>query len=546
MAWGNLNTLGSNQEKVNDTSLTLAVTAAAEVGNVIVVLVAFNNVGTVDGDNNAIASVTDAAGNTYTKAREFENAQGGAAAGAGIVVYFSKVSTQLNSGALITVTFNANNAAKAMSAWEFSIGAGNVVSVQAGADLANDGADPASMDLSVPNAEFLWVRAVAKEGVVGTYTKTVAYGSAFSANGTGLNNVRVVATGANGYLTATNYSLVITTGTVGGTSVVGYVVGSFSIEKRSAVIPTTAARTLDVDAAGGVEVGSFQAGAITAAAFTAGAVDNAAFNVTETLNANPTAGGIVAASFAAGAIDAAALATDAIGAAEFSQAAADKVWSSATRTLTAFSTALAVAVWDVLETAIAVASSIGLKVKNNLDAAITTRLAPTVAARTLDVAVGGEAGIDLDNTVGTLAKTTDITGFNDLSAAQVNAEVDTALDTAIPAVNVADSVNDILLDRTKPNLDVVVSTRATPAQVNTEVLDVLNTDTFAEPAQGIPAATNTVINKISFLYKFLRNRITQDATTLKIYNDDAVTVDQKATISDSGSEYVRGEIGTGP
>ena len=46
---------------------------------------------------------------------------------------------------------------------------------------------------------------------------------------TGLNNVRVVATGANGYATATNYDLVITTGTVGGTSVVGYVVGSFSI-----------------------------------------------------------------------------------------------------------------------------------------------------------------------------------------------------------------------------------------------------------------------------------------------------------------------------
>lgn len=67
---------------------------------------------------------------------------------------------------------------------------------------------------------------------------------------TGLNNVRVVASGANGYLTATNYALIITTGTVGGTSVVGYEVGSFSIENRSAVMPTTAARTLDVSAGG--------------------------------------------------------------------------------------------------------------------------------------------------------------------------------------------------------------------------------------------------------------------------------------------------------
>lgn len=49
---------------------------------------------------------------------------------------------------------------------------------------------------------------------------------------TGLNNVRVVATGGNGYTAATNIQLVITTGTVGGTSAVGYVVGSFSIDCR--------------------------------------------------------------------------------------------------------------------------------------------------------------------------------------------------------------------------------------------------------------------------------------------------------------------------
>lgn len=67
---------------------------------------------------------------------------------------------------------------------------------------------------------------------------------------TGLHNVRVVASSGNGYATATNYQLVITTGTVGGTSAVGYVIGQFSIENRSAVMPTTAARTLDVSATG--------------------------------------------------------------------------------------------------------------------------------------------------------------------------------------------------------------------------------------------------------------------------------------------------------
>jgi hypothetical protein len=41
--------------------------------------------------------------------------------------------------------------------------------------------------------------------------------------------------------------------------------------------------------------------------------------------------------------------------------------------LTDFSTSLAVSVWDVLETAIATASSIGLKVKTNLDTTVSSR-----------------------------------------------------------------------------------------------------------------------------------------------------------------------------
>lgn len=51
---------------------------------------------------------------------------------------------------------------------------------------------------------------------------------------TGLNNVRVVASSGNGFTSGSNVSLVITTGTVNGESVVGYEVGSFSIENRLA------------------------------------------------------------------------------------------------------------------------------------------------------------------------------------------------------------------------------------------------------------------------------------------------------------------------
>lgn len=51
---------------------------------------------------------------------------------------------------------------------------------------------------------------------------------------TGLNNVRVVASGGNGYAAGSTYYLVITTGTVDSVSVVGEVIGSFSLSRSAA------------------------------------------------------------------------------------------------------------------------------------------------------------------------------------------------------------------------------------------------------------------------------------------------------------------------
>src|SRR3989304_6310115 len=94
---------------------------------------------------------------------------------------------------------------------------------------------------------------------------------------TGLHNVRVVATSGNGYATATNYSLVITTGTVGGTSVVGYVVGEFSIENRlplSVGSVTGAVGSVTGNVGGNVtgSVGSVATGGLTAASFAADSI----------------------------------------------------------------------------------------------------------------------------------------------------------------------------------------------------------------------------------------------------------------------------------
>lgn len=294
---------------------------------------------------------------------------------------------------------------------------------------------------------------------------------------TGLCNVRVVATGANGYATATNYTLVVTTGTISTLTAIGLTVGSFSIEKR---LLAPSAINAAAFAAGAIDAAAIANGAIDAATFAAGAIDNAAFNVTETLTANPAAGGIVAASFGAGAIDAAAIAADAIGASELAAGAVDEIVN---------------AVWDETTAEARVAATYGQLFKDNVNATISSRSSHTAADVWASVTRLLTAGTNI-----VLAKGVGVTGFTDLSA----------------------------------------------AQVNTEVVDALNVDTYAEPAQGTPAATTTLVNKIAFLYKYLRNRVTVTATTISVFNDDALTVDHKSTHSDDATTYDRGEFITGP
>ncbi len=67
----------------------------------------------------------------------------------------------------------------------------------------------------------------------------------------------------------------------------------------------------------------------------------------------------------------------------------------------------------------------------------------------------------------------------------------------------------------------------------------------AEPAQGAPAATATPLSKLDFIYKATRNKVTQTASRFVIYADDATTKDHSTVVSDDGTTFTRGEIGTG-
>lgn len=216
-----------------------------------------------------------------------------------------------------------------------------------------------------------------------------------------------------------------------------------------------------------------------------------------------------------------------------------------------------------------------------------------------------------------------VTALNDLSAADVNAEVDTALSdisldhllfSALPTNFQTDVHDDSALgqmadngsavfDRTTDSLQVIADTTApsaaviadavwdeltaghlvansfgvqcgtdidailvdtnelqsddipgdiaalnnlSAANINTEVADVINTDTSTEPAQGAPAVSASLRTKIDWLYKVMRNRKRQSATLWELYADNETTVDAKATISDDGTVAIKQEIETGP
>ena len=184
---------------------------------------------------------------------------------------------------------------------------------------------------------------------------------------------------------------------------------------------------------------------------------------------------------------------------------------------------------------------------------------PTTSGRSIDVTAGGTVGIDWANVEApTTAVNLSATNIDvDQVVASVSGAVGSvgaggiastsfaagAIDAAAIAAN-AIGASEIAADAVT-EIQAGLST-LTAAQVNAEVVDALNVDTYAEPAQGAPAATATLVTKIGFLYKAWRNRHTQTATQYSLYNDDALTIDHKATVSDDATTFDRTEIATGP
>lgn len=199
---------------------------------------------------------------------------------------------------------------------------------------------------------------------------------------------------------------------------------------------------------------------------------------------------------------------------------------------------IADAVWDEAATGHTDAGKAGAQLWTSIDAILDdTDEIGTAGAGLTDIPWNADWDAEVESEVNDglvaydAATGADISGLNDLSAAQVNAEVDAALaDYDGPTYTEMTSAFSALND---------VST----ADVNAEVVDALATDTYAEPGTGAPAATTTIAQKINYLYKWTRNKKDNDGATTQFYADDASTVHHSQTTSESGGTVTKGEIG---
>jgi hypothetical protein len=197
----------------------------------------------------------------------------------------------------------------------------------------------------------------------------------------------------------------------------------------------------------------------------------------------------------------------------------------------------------------------------------------------IEAAAGGGVpirGSITGDIIGTLSTLTTYTGntvqtgdsFARLGApagATVSADI-AAIEAQTDDIGAAGAGLTALGDVRLANLDATTSSRASQTSVNTiddfldteiaAILAAVDTEVAAilallddargEPAQGAPPVNPDAMTKIDYLYKQFRNRRTQTATTFSLYADDAVTVDQKSTVSDDGVTAVRGELASGP
>ena len=175
--WSNIGSRGCSNSKTSSSSVSVTASAPVSAGDVLVAIVATDNIATTDGDKSDISSVTDSKSNSYTKAVQFTNSEGSAGSGATVGIYFSKITTTLTTSDTVTANFASAVTAKAIAIHEYSMSTGTSITVAGTATQAGTSSTSVSMTISgLTSQEYLWIGGVAVEGPNGdTFTQYTDY-----------------------------------------------------------------------------------------------------------------------------------------------------------------------------------------------------------------------------------------------------------------------------------------------------------------------------------------------------------------------------------
>lgn len=333
--------------------------------------------------------------------------------------------------------------------------------------------------------------------------------------------VTVFTGSATNFFTASNdYDVYFGNGVISTTSVIGYKIGQFSLRNRAALYPATAGRTLVVDAAGLADANCVKLGPTGS-----GTAQTARDIGLSVLLSNGTGTGQL----------------------KLASGYVAVTWNDVANPTAAV--ALTNTTISTTATIGTVTTVTGLTA-SNLDTTISSRMAtytqPTGFLNAIFQA--GTVATTTNLTAGTIAAVSGAVGSVTGSVGSV-----VATTSADVKLWLASTPNNLISGRVDANAAAVTTTAnvtniaaAALAQINGEVVDTLNVDTYAEPGQAAPPATATLVQRLQYLYKFMRNRVVTTTVQISVYGDDATTVDQKSAVSDNGTTADKGEFTTGP
>lgn len=192
-------------------------------------------------------------------------------------------------------------------------------------------------------------------------------------------------------------------------------------------------------------------------------------------------------------------------------------------------------------------TSAGFKVVGNLPAAVNSMAADTLTAS----ALASDAVTEIQSGLATAAAVATIDDFLDTEIAAIKASTDNLPADPADASDIAALIAglDTKLDTIDNLIDTEIASiisaiaalnNISVADVNAQVLDVVNVDTFTEPT-GVPPATNTIRQMIHTLYMIACNG--QTVTNSKLtYLDSGGAAEFEKDLTDDGTTYSENRV----